>query len=98
MHFISVFALVSTLSLSPFPSLAAAQLITADNHSFGGVNFPLLQYFTPESRDDTIRAILKSKARVIRLFIRPDSHHTDPEVQLGEFDKSLLDQTDDALA
>ncbi|KAJ4311031.1 hypothetical protein N0V94_008157, partial [Neodidymelliopsis sp. IMI 364377] len=49
-------------------------------------------------RDDTIRAILKSKARVIRLFIRPDSHHVDPEPELGEFDKSLLDQFDDALA
>lgn len=98
MHFTSTFALVSALSFSSFPPFAKAQLITAENHSFGGVNFPLLQYFTAESRDETIRALVKSKARVIRLFIRPDSHHTDPEVQLGEFDKSLLDQTDDALA
>ncbi|KAL1601017.1 hypothetical protein SLS59_005685 [Nothophoma quercina] len=73
-------------------------LITADNHSFGGVNYPLLQYFTPKHRDETIRAIVGSNARVIRLFIRPDSHHTDPEPQLGEFDKSLLDQLDDTLA
>ncbi|KAF2624205.1 glycoside hydrolase family 5 protein [Macroventuria anomochaeta] len=98
MHLTSTLALISALSFSSLLPLATAQLITADNHSFGGVNFPLLQYFTPKHRDETIRAIVKSKARVIRLFIRPDSHHTDPEPQLGEFDKSLLDQLDDTLA
>lgn len=98
MHLTTVFALASSLSLSSLLPLASAQLITADNHSFGGVNYPLLQYFTPKHRDETIRAIVGSNARVIRLFIRPDSHHTDPEPQLGEFDKSLLDQLDDTLA
>lgn len=98
MHLTSFFALVSSLSLSSHISFATAQLITADNHSFGGVNYPLLQHFTPKYRDETIRAIVKSKARVIRLHIAPDSHHTDPEVSLGEFDKSLLDQFDDTLA
>lgn len=91
--------LLTLLSNLPFliPS-ASSQLIKADHHSFGGVNYPLLQYFTPQHRDATIQAIVKTKARVIRLFIRPDSHHTDPEPQLGEFDKSLLDQLDDTLA
>lgn len=98
MHLTPVFAFVSALSFSPLFPIATAQLIRTDNHSFGGVNYPLLQYFTPKHRDETIRAIVKSKARVIRLFIRPDSHHTDPEPQLGEFDKSLLDQLDDTLA
>ncbi|KAF9698655.1 hypothetical protein EKO04_003382 [Ascochyta lentis] len=96
MHFTAFLTLLSSVSVS-IP-LASAQLITADNHSFGGVNYPLLQYFTPKHRDETINAIVKSKARVIRLFIRPDSHHTDPEPKLGEFDKSLLDQLDDTLA
>lgn len=96
MHVTTFFALLSGLSFS-IPR-ASAQRITADNHSFGGVNYPLLQYFTPRHRDETIKAIVKSKARVIRLFISPDSHHTDPEPTLGEFDKSLLDQLDDTLA
>lgn len=97
MHFTTTFAVVvsSLLSYVPFTT---AHLIATENHSFGGVNYPLLQYFTPKHRDETIRSIVKSKARVIRLFVRPDSHHTDPELQLGEFDKSLLDQLDDALA
>ncbi|KAF1350469.1 hypothetical protein EJ07DRAFT_184193 [Lizonia empirigonia] len=91
--------LLTLLSILPFPiPSASSQLIKADHHSFGGVNYPLLQYFTPQHRDETIQAIVKTKARVIRLFIRPDSHHTDPEPQLGEFDKSLLDQLDDTLA
>lgn len=98
MQITSALAFLSTFFLSSLPPLTTAQLITSESHSFGGVNFPLLQYFIPSDRDDTIRALVKSKARVIRLFIRPDSHHTDPEVELGEFDKSLLDQTDDALA
>ncbi|KAF3008908.1 hypothetical protein E8E13_011229 [Curvularia kusanoi] len=100
MHFTSLSTLLSTLSLSSLLTvpLATAQLITSDTHSFGGVNYPLLQYLDPPYRDEAIRAIVKSKARVIRLFIRPDTHHSDPEPQIGEFDKSLLDQLDDALA
>lgn len=98
MHLKPTFAFISTLFFSSILPLATAQLITADNHSFGGVNYPLLQYFTPAHRNETIHAIVASKARVIRLFIRPDSHHTDPEPTLGEFDKSLLDQLDDTLA
>ncbi|KAF3052693.1 hypothetical protein E8E11_006672 [Didymella keratinophila] len=47
---------------------------------------------------EIIRAIVRSRARVIRLHIQPDSHHNDPEVSIGEFDKSLLDQFDDTLA
>lgn len=97
MHLTTIFAIVISSLLSHFP-FTAANLITTDHHSFGGINYPLLQYFTPKHRDETIRSIVKSKARVIRLFIRPDSHHTDPELQLGEFDKSLLDQLDDTLA
>lgn len=98
MHLTPVLASISALSFSSLLPLANAQLIKTDNHSFGGVNFPLLQFFAPRHRDDTIRAIVKSKARVIRLYIRPDELHTDPEPQLGEFDKSLLDQFDDTLA
>ncbi|KAF1829984.1 hypothetical protein BDW02DRAFT_124112 [Decorospora gaudefroyi] len=79
-------------------SVAATLSITADHYSFGGVNFPQLQFFTPQHRDDTIREIVKSGARVIRLFIRPDENHPDVERTLGEFDKSLLDQLDDTLA
>lgn len=98
MHLTPVFALISTLSLSSLLPFAAGHLITADSHSFGGVNYPLLQHFTPKHRDETIRAIVKSKARIVRLLIRPDTHHTDPETSIGEFDKSLLDQLDDTLA
>jgi hypothetical protein len=98
MHLPSVFALLTSLSFTSLFSCTSAQLITADNHSFGGVSFPLLQYYTPKSRDEIISAIVKSKARVIRLHIQPDKHHTDPEVSIGEFDKSLLDQFDDTLA
>ena len=73
------------------PVLAGLR-ITAEHHSFGGVNYPLLQFFTPQHRDDTIREIIKSGARVIRLFseygskpratlltpsVRPDKHHDD---------------------
>jgi hypothetical protein len=98
MHLSTILTLASAFCFSSFVPLVAAQLITADNHSFGGVSFPLLQYYRPDSRDKIIRAIVKSKARVIRLHIQPDSHHNDPEVSIGEFDKSLLDQFDDTLA
>ncbi|CAO2650922.1 Nn.00g092190.m01.CDS01 [Neocucurbitaria sp. VM-36] len=91
--------LVSLLSVVPWSQPVAADLrITADHHSFGGVNYPLLQFFTPQHRDETIREIVKSGARVIRLFIRPDKQHEDPEGELGGFDKSLLDQFDDTMA
>lgn len=59
-------SLVSVASLS---SRALADLrITADTHSFGGVNFPQLQFLEPTYRDEVIRAIVKTNARVIRLF------------------------------
>ncbi|KAL6152958.1 hypothetical protein ACJQWK_11566 [Exserohilum turcicum] len=91
--------LTTLVSLATWTKPVAASLrITADHHSFGGVNYPQLQFFTPQSRDDTIREIVKSGARVIRLFIRPDELHPDPESELGAFDKSLLDQFDDTLA
>ena len=98
MYLSTILALVSAFCSSSLVPLVSAQLITADNHSFGGVSFTLLQYYRPDSRDEIIRAIVKSKARVIRLHIQPDSHHNDPEVSIGEFDKSLLDQLDDTLA
>ncbi|KAF1942034.1 hypothetical protein EJ02DRAFT_444426 [Clathrospora elynae] len=91
--------LATLVSLAAWTKPVAASLrITADLHSFGGVNYPLLQFFDPRHRDDTIREIVKSGARVIRLFIRPDKLHPDPEAELGEFDKSLLDQFDDTMA
>ncbi|KAH7075462.1 hypothetical protein BKA63DRAFT_297774 [Paraphoma chrysanthemicola] len=80
------------------PSVAASLRITANQHSWGGVNYPMLQFFTPKHRDDTIRALVAANVRVIRLFIRPDAHHSDPEHELGGFDKSLLDQFDDCMA
>ncbi|KAF2847684.1 glycoside hydrolase family 5 protein [Plenodomus tracheiphilus IPT5] len=102
--FVSVIV-ASLLSLSLHTKPAFADLrITADHHSFGGVNYPSLQFFTPQHRDDTIREIVKSGARVIRLFridfstVRPDKQHDDPEGELGGFDKSLLDQFDDTMA
>ncbi|EUC48526.1 glycoside hydrolase family 5 protein [Bipolaris oryzae ATCC 44560] len=90
---------VTLVSLATWTEPVSASLrITADHHSFGGVNYPQLQFFAPEHRDNTIREIIKSGARVIRLFIRPDDLHPDPEPELGSFDKSLLDQFDDTLA
>ncbi|KAL1792293.1 hypothetical protein ACET3X_008800 [Alternaria dauci] len=87
------------ISLTSWPTPASASLrITANHHSFAGVNYPQLQFFTPSHRDASIREIVKSGARVIRLFIRPDAQHPDPEGELGGFDKSLLDQFDDTLA
>ncbi|CAE7023168.1 hypothetical protein HRS9139_00845 [Pyrenophora teres f. teres] len=90
--------LVSLVSWTGHVGAAESLRITADHHSFGGVNYPQLQFFTPKHRDDTIREIVKSGARVIRLFIRPDELHPDPESEIGGFDKSMLDQFDDTLA
>jgi hypothetical protein len=50
------------------PPVAADLKITADHHSWGGVNYPMLQFFTPQHRDDTIRALVDAKVRVVRLF------------------------------
>jgi len=63
--------LVSLVSIGSLVKLARADLrITADNHSFGGVNFPQLQFLQPSYRDEVIRTIVRSNARVIRLFSR----------------------------
>ncbi|KAG9185546.1 hypothetical protein G6011_06877 [Alternaria panax] len=87
------------VTLASWSKSAAASLrITSPHHSFAGVNYPSLQFFTPSHRDASIREIVNSGARVIRLFIRPDAQHADPEGSLGGFDKSLLDQFDDTLA
>lgn len=61
--------LASVVSVIALASFAIADLgITADNYSFGGVNFPQLQFLEPKYRDRVIRSIVKSNARVIRLF------------------------------
>lgn len=61
--------LASLVSVAALARFAAADLrITADHHSFGGVNFPQLQFLEPSYRDEVIRAIVKTNARVIRLF------------------------------
>ncbi|KAF2689651.1 glycoside hydrolase family 5 protein [Lentithecium fluviatile CBS 122367] len=97
MHFTSILA--SLVSVGSLVRSAAADLrITANNHSFGGVNFPQLQFLQPRYRDEVIRTIVRSNARVIRLFIRPDDAHPDAEPELGGFDRSMLDQFDDTLA
>ncbi|KAL5113440.1 hypothetical protein ACEQ8H_008684 [Pleosporales sp. CAS-2024a] len=72
--------------------------MTADHHSWGGVNYPQLQFFQPQLRDEAIRALVDAKVRVVRLFIRPDDQHSDPEDEVGEFDKSVLDQFDQTMA
>lgn len=75
------------------PPVAASLRITADHHSWGGVNYPMLQFFTPQHRDDTIRELVKANVRVVRLFskqahriwgnkrlpqtVRPDAQHSD---------------------
>jgi hypothetical protein len=57
------------LSLASWTPQATAKLaITADHHSWGGVNYPMLQFFTREHRDNTIRALVDAKVRVVRLF------------------------------
>jgi hypothetical protein len=88
-------AFVATwLSVASWTSSVAADLkITADHHSWGGVNYPMLQFFTPKHRDDTIRALVDARVRVVRLFsmspckrqnattyhviVRPDNQHPD---------------------
>jgi hypothetical protein len=63
--------LATLVSLATWAKPVTANLrITADHHSFGGVNYPQLQFFTPSHRDESIRDIVKSGARVIRLFSR----------------------------
>ena len=91
---LSTTILATLASLASWTKPVAANLrITADHHSFGGVNYPQLQFFTPSHRDETIREIVKSGARVIRLFsmsskynsgmkadhfpVRPDKQHPD---------------------
>ncbi|KAF2199608.1 hypothetical protein GQ43DRAFT_419909 [Delitschia confertaspora ATCC 74209] len=88
--------LISLLYLST--SVLASLRITADHHSFGGVNYPSLQYLEPTQRDEVIQAIVNSNARVIRLFIRGDKYGPDPETGLGIFNHNTLDQFDDILA
>jgi hypothetical protein len=62
-------AFATLLALATWtPSVAADLRITADHHSWGGVNYPLLQFFDPPHRDDTIRALVDAKVRVVRLF------------------------------
>lgn len=63
--------LASLVSVAALTKSAVADLrITADHHSFGGVNYPQLQFLEPSYRDEVIRAIVKTNARVIRLFSR----------------------------
>ena len=61
-----VASLVSVVALTQ--SVAADLRISADNFSFGGVNFPQLQFLAPEYRDEMITKVVESNARVIRLF------------------------------
>lgn len=63
--------LATLVSLYTYTLPVAADLrITANHHSFGGVNYPMLQFFTPQHRDASIKEIVNSGARVIRLFSR----------------------------
>lgn len=67
MFFLNVLA--SFISIASLTKYVAADLrITADHHSFGGVNYPSLQFLDPSYRDEVIRAIVRTNARVIRLF------------------------------
>ena len=67
MRFIDAFA--SLLSFASLAQFVTADLrITADHFSFGGVNYPGLQTLNAGERDEIITAIVKSGARVIRLF------------------------------
>ena len=64
--------LASFVSIASLANYVTADLrITAKHHSFGGVNYPSLQYLDPPYRDEVIRAIVKTNARVIRLFSEP---------------------------
>lgn len=61
--------LLNLLSVASWTSPVLADLrITADLHSWGGVNYPMLQFFTPKHRDETIRELVAAKVRVVRLF------------------------------
>jgi hypothetical protein len=61
--------LLNLLSVASWTAPVLADLgITADHHSWGGVNYPMLQFFTPKHRDDTIRELVAAKVRVVRLF------------------------------
>lgn len=72
-------AVASLLSLAALTGFALADLrIKADHHSFGGVNFPQLQFLEPSYRDEVIRAIVKTNARVIRLFSKPSGVQSAP--------------------
>lgn len=67
MRFLDAFAsLLSVASLAKF--VAADLRITADNFSFAGVSYPGLQTLNTPEQEEVIRAIVKSGARVIRLF------------------------------
>ncbi|KAF2005077.1 glycoside hydrolase family 5 protein [Amniculicola lignicola CBS 123094] len=97
MYFLNILAsLVSVASLTSYVS--ATLRITADHHSFGGVNFPELQFLEKEERFAAIRTLVKNHVRVVRLFIRGSGNHTDPEPELGVFDQHALDVIDDTLA
>jgi hypothetical protein len=74
MRFLDVLAsLVGVASLTQY--VAADLRIKEDYFSFGGVNYPGLQILEPEERDDVIRKIVKSGARVIRLFSKSSFHN-----------------------
>jgi hypothetical protein len=67
MRFLDIAA--SLLSVASLAKYVAADLrITADHFSFGGVNYPGLQTLNDKERNTVIEAIVKSGARVIRLF------------------------------
>lgn len=67
MFLTAVFA--TLLSIASWTHLVAADLrIMAKHHSWGGVNYPMLQFFTPQHRDETIRELVAANVRVVRLF------------------------------
>ncbi|KAF2016934.1 glycoside hydrolase family 5 protein [Aaosphaeria arxii CBS 175.79] len=93
--------LAAILGAASWADHVAADLrITKDLHSWGGVNFPGLQFLPPKKRDEVIRQIVKSNARVIRLHIRPydKPFYPDPELEPGTFARGMLDVYDDTLA
>lgn len=61
--------LATLFSVASLTGYVAADLrIDADHFSFGGVNYPGLQTLNPKEQHKVIRQIVKSGARVIRLF------------------------------
>lgn len=69
MHFLNILgSLLGAASLTKY--VAADLRIRADHFSFGGVNYPGLQFLERAERDQVIKNIVKSGARVIRLFSR----------------------------